>query len=102
MNIEEVKKMIEPILAQSLDGQDIENLKVECKSKWWDLTTLSGLNEFLKDSCAIVNTFGLDGFIIIGFDAKSKSFHDAKFMDSGYNDNVQIRNILIKHVEPAF
>ena len=102
MNIEQIKKYIEPIILQSLDGQDIENNKIECKSKWWNLKSLSGLNEFLKDTCAIVNTFGLDGFIIIGYNDKTKEFSDSQFSDSECKDNAEIRHLLIKHVDTVF
>jgi len=102
MNIHQITKIIEPIILQSFDGQDIENNKIECKSKWWDLKSLGGLNEFLKDTCAIVNTFGLDGFIIIGYNDKTKEFSDAQFSDSGCRDNTDIRHLLIKHVDTVF
>jgi len=102
MNIQQITKIIEPIILQSFDGQDIENNKIECKSKWWDLKNLGGLYEFLKDTCAIVNTFGLDGFIIIGYNDKTKEFSDAQFSDSGCKDNAEIRHLLIKHVDTVF
>jgi hypothetical protein len=102
MNINEITKAIEPIIIQSVDGQEIENVKIDCKSKWWELKTITGLNEFLKDTCAIANTFGLDGYIIIGFDDKSKMFHDARFSDCGLKDSFEIRNLLIKNVDMVF
>ncbi|MCR8559672.1 putative DNA binding domain-containing protein [Mucilaginibacter sp. BJC16-A38] len=102
MNQDQIIKQIEPIIAQSIDGQAIENLKIDCKSKWWDLKSIYGLNEFLKDTCAIANTFGLDGFIIIGFDDKTNSFTDTKFSDSGLKDSAELRNVLIKRIDIVF
>jgi hypothetical protein len=94
--------MIETILTQSIDGQEIENVKVDCKLKWWDLSDALAIHEFLKDTSAIANTFGLDGFLIIGFDDKNKTFVDAQFSDCNLSDTSHIRNLLIKHVDIAF
>jgi len=102
MNASQISSLIENILTQSIDGQEIENVKVDCKLKWWDLSDTIGLHEFLKDVSAIANTFGLDGYLIIGFDDKSKSFDDAQFSDCNLRDTSQIRNLLIKHVDIAF
>ncbi len=102
MNQDQITKVVEAIISQSLDGQDIENLKVDCKNQWWDLKDISGLNEFLKDTCAIANTFGLDGYIIIGYNDKTKTFKPTVFSDSGCKDNLEIRNLIIKHVDVAF
>jgi hypothetical protein len=102
MNQDQIIRIIEPIIQQSLGGQEIENLKVDCKSKWWDLKDVLGKSEFLKDVCAIVNTFGLDGFIIIGYNDKTKAFNSSQFSDCNLKDSADIRNIIIKQVDTVF
>lgn len=102
MNSSQIISLIEIIIEQSLDGQEIENIKIDCKLKWWDLTDPLEISEFLKDTSAIANTFGLDGFLIVGFDDKQKQFNDTYFSDCNLSDTSYIRNLLIKHVEPSF
>lgn len=102
MNQDQIIKIVEPIIQQSLSGQDMENLKVDCKSKWWDLSDVLGKSEFLKDVCAIANTFGLDGFIIIGYNDKTKIFNPSQFSDCNLKDSADIRNLIIKQVDTVF
>ena len=51
------------------------------------LIGFSGESHYRADSSAIVNTVGLDGFLIIGYDDKTKSFFDAKFSNSNLKDS---------------
>ncbi|WP_426583191.1 AlbA family DNA-binding domain-containing protein [Mucilaginibacter sp. R-33] len=102
MNQDQIIKIVDPIIQQSLGGQEIENLKIDCKTKWWDLKDLSGRSEFLKDTSAIANTFGLDGFIIIGYNDKTKDFNPAQFSDCGLKDSADIRNLIIRSIDMVF
>lgn len=40
---------------------------MDFKTKWYDLTNETEINEFVKDTSAIANTPGLHGFIVIGY-----------------------------------
>ena len=99
MNQAEIKKEVKHLIDLSVEGHEIENPKVDFKREWYNLIDRKGKSEFLKDVTAIANTVGLDGYIIIGFDEKVKSFYDAKFSDSGLKDNVEINGIISKNVD---
>ena len=102
MNLPEIEKYIRQVIRQSLDNQEIENPKIDCKSKWYDLKSGSGIAEFVKDSSSIANTVGLDGFIIIGFNDKIKAFTNVNFQQSGLKDSSDLYYILLKHIDSAF
>ncbi len=55
---------------------------------------------FLKDACAIANTVGLDGYIVIGFDEKTKELTNVKFDNSGLRDSNEINGIISRNVDP--
>jgi len=98
MNFEEVKKEISSLLSLSLSGQEIENPKVDCKRQWYNFNSEEDKSKFLKDSSSIANTVGLDGFIIIGYDEKNKTFFDAAFSDCGLRDTSDLNGIINKNV----
>ena len=58
--------------------------------------------EFIKDTSAIANTFGPDGFIIIGYDDKTKTFAECNFADSSLRDTSSITDIINKNVDRMF
>ncbi|MEM9546703.1 MAG: ATP-binding protein [Bacteroidota bacterium] len=91
MNRIEIKNRVQQLIQNALNGMEAESPKFDFKRKWYDLTDKFGLMEAVKDIAAIVNTIGLDGFIVIGFDDKSKKFFPTKFSDSGLSDSAQLQ-----------
>ena len=87
---------------QNLKGQEVENPKVDLKKSWYNLKSKPSLNEFLKDTSSIANTFGPDGFIILGIDEKEKKQYDANFNDSGLKDSNELIGIINKRIDRAF
>jgi hypothetical protein len=102
MESSEIEKLVLEYLRQATQGLSKEHPKFDFKRKWYALTTPKGISEFLKDTSAIANTPGEDGFIAIGFDDKTKEFHPAKFSDSGLLDPSDLNGIIAKRVEPVF
>lgn len=102
MNREQIERQVIKYLTDSLNGLEVENPKVDFKRQWYNLTDLESINEFLKDTTAIANTVGLDGFIIIGFDDKNKTFHNTTFKDSLLSDSSRIPDIIIKRCSNLF
>lgn len=102
MDKENIRKIIQQSIDQAVDGQEVENPKMEFKLKWMDLKTKSGLSEFLKDTTSIANTVGLDGFIVFGFDNDRKIYKDSVFMDSNLRDQSEIHGIFSKRLSDIF
>ncbi|MEO5600855.1 MAG: RNA-binding domain-containing protein [Cyclobacteriaceae bacterium] len=73
---------------------DKENPKFDFKAIWYDLKSSKDISEFLKDTTSIVNTFGPDGFIVIGFGDKKKEFTQTTFKDSKLRDSADIINLI--------
>jgi hypothetical protein len=78
MTEEEIKKMVRSNIDLSLSGLSIEKSKFDFKREWYNLKSDQGKNEFIKDTTSMVNTYGLDGVIVIGFDDETKEFTDSK------------------------
>jgi hypothetical protein len=102
MTEEKIIQVTESYINQALSGLDKENPKLDFKTKWYNLNDELEINEFIKDTSSIANTPGLDGFIIIGFNEKSKSFNDSKFSDCGLLDSNELPGIIIKRVDRAY
>ena len=102
MSLEEITAIIRTLIQQSIAGQEIESPKIDFKESWYDLHSLKGINEFMKDTSSIANTFGPDGFIIIGYNEKKKVFKEIKFSDSRLRDTSEIHPLLSKHLNDAF
>lgn len=102
MNRSEIISQVTSYINQSMAGLEIENSKFDFKRKWYDLKTEPGISEFIKDSSAIANTFGPDGFIVIGYDEKVKQLFPSKFSDSGFNDVSDITNLINKKMDRLF
>lgn len=100
--IKEHINIIKSYLDQAISGLSKENPKFDFKKIWYDLTDKKGINEFLKDTSGIANTFGPDGFIIIGFDDKTKLFNDTCFADCGLKDSNEVYGIINKRVDRLF
>ena len=102
MTREEIEQIVLSYIKQSSSGLEIENPKFDFKAKWYDLTKKKDINEFLKDTSAIANTFGLDGLIVIGYDNKANTYHDTKFQDSKLSDTSKITDLINKRVDRLF
>jgi hypothetical protein len=102
MDKESITRLITSYIEQANDGLEIENPKCDFKAKWYDLTIPKDINEFVKDTTAIANTFGLDGVIVIGYDPKSKMFHSSVFSDSKLKDSSLIVDLINKRVDRMF
>lgn len=102
MDKESIEKKIRVLLSHSKEGLEIESPKIDFKLKWYDLTSKPNISEFIKDTTAIANTVGTDGFIIIGFDDKAKNYEDATFKDCRLKDSSDIPNLIIKNCSNLF
>lgn len=102
MDYKEIKKKVEVVLQHSMNGHFVESLKIQFIKSWYDLTENHGINEFIKDTSAIANTFGLDGFIIIGYDENAKAFYPSKFVDSGLTNQEEVQRLIIKKCSDFF
>lgn len=103
MNEQQIKIIISGYLADDQAGLSKENPKLDFKTRWYDLKDNSEINEFLKDTSAIANTPGLDGFVVIGYDEKfPKTYHDAYFSQSNLKDSNELVGLLIKRVDRAY
>jgi hypothetical protein len=78
---------VKSAITQLISGLKVENLKFDFKLLWYILNEQKGKSEFIKDSSAIANTFGPDGFIVIGYDDRKKAFSGAGFDNSGIPDS---------------
>jgi hypothetical protein len=96
-----IDKCIQYIL-QSINGLEVENPKVDFKKRWYDLKTKKGINEFLKDATSIANTVGLEGFMIIGYDEKSRIIEGTSFKDCGLKDESDLQFLIVKHCSHLF
>ncbi|SIO53673.1 AlbA family DNA-binding domain-containing protein [Chitinophaga niabensis] len=97
-----ISEQVIQLIQQSLSGLEAENPKVDFKEKWYDLKDKRGISEFIKDTSAIANTFGLEGLIIIGYDDKTKTFTDASFSHCGLRDSADLYSLIVRHVSDAF
>jgi Predicted transcriptional regulator containing an HTH domain and an uncharacterized domain shared with the mammalian protein Schlafen len=102
MTKEEILSLVRTYIMQAKAGLEVENPKVDFKACWYNLTTAYGINEFVKDTSAIANTFGLDGFIIVGYDEKVKCLSNAKFLSCGLKNTSQIQDLINKKVDRLF
>ena len=103
MTENQIIEAVKSILVKADFDQEIENPKIDFKKDWYKLNENGkSFFEFLKDTSAITNTFGLDGFIIIGYDDKQKTYHDTKFKDSGLDDTSKIYPIINKNIADPF
>ena len=102
MTLQQIHQTVESYVQQAAEGMEIENQKCDFKSEWYDLSKEEGINEFLKDTSAIVNTYGPDGLIVIGYNIKSKTYHDATFKDSKLTDSAKIIDLINRRIDRLF
>lgn len=98
----EITNIIKGVLNHIQPGASLENPKLDFKAKWYDLKDEEQINEFLKDSSAIANTPGLDGFIVIGYDEKANVYSPSVFKDCKLKDENELTNLLIKRLDRNF
>lgn len=98
----EIKSLVESNITDAIAGMAKEYPKMDFKAKWYDLKNETDINEFLKDTSAIANTPGLDGFIVIGFNDSAKNFPGAIFTDSQLKDTSEIDGIIVRRVDRNF
>ena len=89
-------------IEQSLANLEIESPKVDFKRDWYNLKAKKGISEFLKDLTSIVNTVGLNGYIVIGYDEKNRKIVGTAFRDSGLKDTSLINDLIIKNCSDLF
>lgn len=99
---EEILRQAYSYISQSMAGLEVENPKIDFKARWYKLTEPRGINEFIKDTSAIANSFGPGGMIIIGYDDKKKELAHAKFSDCGLRDSSQLPDLINKRVDRLF
>lgn len=95
----EIISLVEGHLTDALAGMEKEYPKMDFKSKWYDLKNETEINEFIKDTSAIANTPGLDGFIVIGYDDTAKNFQEAVFTNSQLKDTSVLDGIIVRRVD---
>lgn len=97
-----IKEYCDLLIRQSIEGLENESPKIDFKSKWYNLKEGSEIQEFLKDTTSIVNTVGLDGYLIIGFNDKTKELRSCSFAESGLRDTSDLPGIIIKKCSDLF
>lgn len=94
------KKYLENLILKLKDGEVGENNKIDLKRQWRNLNDNNDQNEFAKDVCAIANTVGLEGCLIIGISESGETFN-SPISSSGLNDVAQIFQLLVKRTSHA-
>jgi hypothetical protein len=102
MITKDIEEKIIRELQQSMAGNEIESPKFDCKKIWYNTKDKNGLAEFLKDTSAIANTFGPDGYILIGYDDKKREFTNVDFSQSGLADSSDLLPLITKHISEPF
>lgn len=99
---EQIIELAEAYINQALEGHHIENPKLDFKREWYDLSESNDINEFIKDTSAIANSVGPDGFIIIGVDEKGRKQIATSFQDCKLDDSNKLPGIINKKVDRPF
>lgn len=104
MTEEEIINFVKNKISLSLNtSSHQESNKLDFKLKWYELNDVKGKNEFLKDCCSIINSYGGGhGFIVIGYGEKKKVFKDAEISNSGFNDDKYLIDIIRSKVDMYF
>ncbi|NCI51402.1 ATP-binding protein [Sediminibacterium roseum] len=102
MTLQNITDIVSSQIQMVLDGQESEYPKLDFKRQWYNLFDELSINEFLKDSSAMANSPGLDGFIVIGFDQKQKDFQKANFTDCGLRDENELTGLINRRVDRVF
>ncbi len=99
MTKEQIISLVSSHITDALSGMTKEYPKLDFKTAWYNLKDEVETNEFIKDSSAIANTPGLDGFIVIGFDDNQNTFSPAAFSDSQLKDTNELDGMIIRRVD---
>ena len=84
-------------------GGSLENPKLELKEKWWDFSDELGIYEFIKDTTALANTYGGNGYIIIGISEGNGDLHDAPYpTHNKYDDPTKLKDSIYRYVQEPF
>ena len=103
MDVQVKKNLVDRIESFLLNSQ-IETNRFEFKKEWYKFRTLNekgveaGKYEFLKDVCALLNSYGSeDGFIIIGV-SEAKTLHKSSIEDSEFTQ-AEINDFLKSNID---
>ena len=77
-------RLLISIIEKVRNGIEVERSGLDLKRKWWDFQKDSGVEEFLKDICAMANGQTGDSYIVIGVDEKG-SLYDAPLPEDEAN-----------------
>src|SRR5690349_11099027 len=102
MNKTQITDFIEAQILQRVEGYEVENNKLDFKKIWYQLNSDDGKFEFLKDACAIANSYGgADGFLVIGVDDDG-NVSGAAFRDSGLKNDLDLLGAIKSKVDHPF
>lgn len=94
----EMRNKVRFLINQHQLGLETESNKVEFKSKWFNLKDKIGISSFMKSISAIANTYGLEGFLIFGYDESTKKLHETNFTMCGLDDKSKILDIMTRNL----
>jgi hypothetical protein len=99
----ELSKLIEQIVFRLKNGEQVEENKLELKSVWYNFSDQGqrkkAESEFLKDICAIANTPGPTGYLIIGINEKNGQVKNSPFSECNLREITELRNLIVKKVD---
>ncbi|HRI35054.1 MAG TPA: ATP-binding protein [Saprospiraceae bacterium] len=105
MNREEIQEKANIILTHAEFDLEVEGDKLEFKSKWYNLKDEEQIYKFIKLATAIVNSIGLDGYIIFGYDPKEpigQRFKHTTFKDSNLPDVSHLVKLFARRCSETF
>jgi hypothetical protein len=102
MTRDEIYREVTTLIQQARNGHKTENQKFDFKRQWYNLKSEEGINQFLRHVCAIANTFGPDGLMVIGYDEDKDQLHNSLFTDSGLRDLSDLTNLIASRVDRLF
>jgi len=102
---QQLKKLVEDLYIKLQAGLNPETFKVELKRQWYDLkkrkdnaTYKINSSKFLKEICALANTYGPTAHMIIGL-GEDGIITDSPFTNAGLNDKTELYNLVVKFVD---
>jgi hypothetical protein len=102
MTQDEIYRLVNTMIQHARNGHKSESEKFDFKRQWSNLKSEEKINQFLRHTCAIANTFGPDGFILIGYDEDKNQLHNSVFTDSGLRDLSDLTNLVASRVDRLF
>lgn len=98
---DEVRNQVRGYIEMAKRNQSVESDKLDFKRQWYNLKDDKDVMEIMKDTSAIANTPGGDGYIVLGVDSKGK-IYDTTFSDSGLSDEKYFHDMFNKHMDTPF